>query len=185
MQVDRADIRQRHGGLWYVQGSPAATRNRIGRWSIHLPAISWEANCRPDLTLMSSFFAQAQFQQFYGEPSPSSESGWTIPARWQTGLQNGVQVGSIIGLAVGGQLSDKIGYRWTMITSVCLSPGSDRSRVQIEDDHIGSQTNELLDDGPCRFHLLARLCTEHRDAFGWSDPMRVSVVSLAHHAACR
>ena len=33
-------------------------------------------------------------------------------------MQNGVQVGSIIGLICGGYASDLIGYRWTMLVSL-------------------------------------------------------------------
>jgi len=76
-----------------------------------------------DLTLMSSFFAQPAFQRYYGVPTPDTESGYTITAAWQAGLQNGVQVGSIFGLAAGGYASDKIGYRWTMIISLVALVG--------------------------------------------------------------
>lgn len=69
-----------------------------------------------DLTLMSSLFAQPQFSRFYGEPIGDGE--YEVTAAWQSGLQNGVQVGSIIGLTIGGQLTDRLGYRWTMIGSM-------------------------------------------------------------------
>lgn len=69
-----------------------------------------------DLSLMATFFAQPQFQQRYG--IQTANGNWIIPAQWQTGLQNGVQVGSIIGLIAGGYASDKLGYRWTMIVSL-------------------------------------------------------------------
>lgn len=50
------------------------------------------------------------FRNFYGtEDNP--EGGRNIGAAWQSGIQNGVQVGSIIGLWLNGIISDKIGYR--------------------------------------------------------------------------
>lgn len=43
-----------------------------------------------------------------------------ISAPWQSGLQNGVQVGSIIGLAINGIVSEAFGYKKTMIGSLIL-----------------------------------------------------------------
>jgi hypothetical protein len=63
-------------------------------------------NCHEDsrLTIFQPF------RNFYGtEDNP--EGGRNIGAAWQSGIQNGVQVGSIIGLWLNGIISDKIGYR--------------------------------------------------------------------------
>jgi MFS transporter, SP family, general alpha glucoside:H+ symporter len=40
---------------------------------------------------------------------------YQIPTEWQTGLQNGSAVGSIIGLILNGYLADWFGYKKTMI----------------------------------------------------------------------
>jgi len=82
-----------------------------------------------DLSLMGSFFGfpvsdtlalprsstlslitMQPFRNFYGtEDNP--DGGRNIGAAWQSGIQNGVQVGSIIGLWLNGIVSDKFGYR--------------------------------------------------------------------------
>ncbi|KAL6250941.1 hypothetical protein RBB50_001149 [Rhinocladiella similis] len=72
-----------------------------------------------DLSLMGSFFGFPPFRNFYGtEDNP--EGGRNIGAAWQSGIQNGVQVGSIIGLWLNGIISDRIGYRKTMFGSLVL-----------------------------------------------------------------
>lgn len=72
-----------------------------------------------DLSLMGSFFGFPPFRNFYGtEDNP--DGGRQISAPWQSGIQNGTQVGSIIGLWLNGIISDKIGYRKTMFGSLVL-----------------------------------------------------------------
>ncbi|KIW09858.1 hypothetical protein PV08_11959 [Exophiala spinifera] len=72
-----------------------------------------------DLSLMGSFFGFPPFRNFYGtEDNP--DGGRNIGAAWQSGIQNGVQVGSIIGLWLNGIISDRFGYRKTMLVSLVL-----------------------------------------------------------------
>ena len=42
-----------------------------------------------------------------------------VPAPWQAGLSNGANVGEIIGLFINGWVSERFGYRYTVMT--CLS----------------------------------------------------------------
>jgi hypothetical protein len=45
-----------------------------------------------------------------------------VPAPWQTGLSCAVQVGNILGLQITGPLSERLGYRLTMLIAlVCLT----------------------------------------------------------------
>ena len=72
-----------------------------------------------DLSLMGSFMGYDSFKQRYGtEVDQNGEP--IISAPWQSGLQNGVQVGSIIGLYLNGWISEKIGYKKTMLGSLVL-----------------------------------------------------------------
>ncbi|KAK5022395.1 hypothetical protein LTS07_010055 [Exophiala sideris] len=58
------------------------------------------------------------FQRKYGEQLP--DGSWQIPARWQSGLSNGANVGEIIGLFINGYVSERFGYRYTVMTCLLL-----------------------------------------------------------------
>lgn len=66
-----------------------------------------------DLVMINSFYAQPQFNEKFGTLQENGKYGLT--AAWQTGLSNAVQVGSILGLMMNGYLTDKFGYRRTML----------------------------------------------------------------------
>jgi SP family general alpha glucoside:H+ symporter-like MFS transporter len=68
----------------------------------------------------SSFFGFGPFKNFYGTAPDPSDGGRLITAPWQSGINNSVQVGSIIGLYLNGWISDRIGYRKTMFGSLIL-----------------------------------------------------------------
>ncbi|KAK5467583.1 hypothetical protein LTS15_000556 [Exophiala xenobiotica] len=70
-----------------------------------------------DVCLLSNFYAFPQFQRKYGEQLP--DGSWQIPAPWQSGLSNGANVGEIIGLFINGWVSERFGYRYTVM--VCLA----------------------------------------------------------------
>ncbi|KAI0120934.1 alpha glucoside transporter [Xylariales sp. AK1849] len=69
-----------------------------------------------DVSLVNNFYASDQFNQKYGEQLPNGQ--WQVPARWQAGLSNGATVGEIIGLLINGWVSERFGYRYTVM--VCL-----------------------------------------------------------------
>ncbi|CZT07846.1 probable MFS alpha-glucoside transporter [Rhynchosporium graminicola] len=71
-----------------------------------------------DLCLLSSFYAFPQFNQKYGKQLPNGD--WQIPAPWQAGLSNGANVGEIIGLFINGYVSERFGYRYTVMTCLTL-----------------------------------------------------------------
>jgi hypothetical protein len=58
-----------------------------------------------------------QFRRKYGEQL--SDGTYQIPAPWQAGLSNGANVGEIIGLFINGIVSERFGYRYTVM--ICLS----------------------------------------------------------------
>lgn len=71
-----------------------------------------------DLTLLSSFYALPQFTQKYGVKLP--DGSYTIPAAWKSGLSNGALCGEIIGLFINGIISERYGYRKTMLASLAM-----------------------------------------------------------------
>jgi len=74
-----------------------------------------------DVCLLPNFYNFPMFKQKYGAQLPNGD--WEIPARWQAGLQNGAQVGQIIGLFINGIVSERFGYRWTTIICLALVAG--------------------------------------------------------------
>ncbi|PWZ03711.1 general substrate transporter [Testicularia cyperi] len=72
-----------------------------------------------DTMLLGNFFAQPAFARKYGNCSEITGE-CEIPAKWQTGLMNGSQVGSIIGLQITGIASERFGYRPTILVALIL-----------------------------------------------------------------
>ncbi|KAH8880856.1 putative MFS maltose permease [Thozetella sp. PMI_491] len=74
-----------------------------------------------DKSLLGSFYAFPAFQRRFGvEVSPGS---YQVTAPWQSGLSNGAQVGSIIGLLGSGILSERYGYRKVLMGSLVAMIG--------------------------------------------------------------
>ncbi|KAF2710695.1 sugar transporter [Pleomassaria siparia CBS 279.74] len=71
-----------------------------------------------DVCLLSNFYGFPQFNRKYGEQLP--DGTWQIPPHWQAGLSNGANVGEIIGLFINGFVSEKYGYRYTVMTCLTL-----------------------------------------------------------------
>ncbi len=74
-----------------------------------------------DTSLLGGFFGYPSFQKKFGtQIGPDS---YQLSAEWQSGLQNGVQVGEIIGLWLAGTLAEKYGYKKTMLGSLIMMIG--------------------------------------------------------------
>lgn len=75
-----------------------------------------------DLTLIASFFAYKSFQDKFGVPVTSGADAGEhqVTPNWQAGLQNGAQVGEILGLMFAGYLADRFGYRKTLLGCLCM-----------------------------------------------------------------
>ncbi|KAJ5519231.1 Major facilitator superfamily domain general substrate transporter [Penicillium expansum] len=69
-----------------------------------------------DLALLSSMYASPAFNQKFGEQSASGK--WAVPASWQSGLSNGARCGEVIGLLINGLVSERLGYRKTMVCAL-------------------------------------------------------------------
>ncbi|CAN8096176.1 unnamed protein product [Discula destructiva] len=70
-----------------------------------------------DISLINNFYAFDQFNKKYG--TLGADGTYQLSAAWQAGLSNGANVGELIGLLINGIVSERFGYRWTVI--VCLS----------------------------------------------------------------
>lgn len=71
-----------------------------------------------DVCLLSNFYGFPPFNKKYGEQLP--DGTYQVPARWQAGLSNGANVGEIIGLFINGYVSERFGYRYTVMTCLTL-----------------------------------------------------------------
>lgn len=69
-----------------------------------------------DVVLMASFYAFGPFQEKYG--LLQDDGTYQLPAHWQAGISNAMNVGQIIGLFINGIVSEKFGYRKTMLASL-------------------------------------------------------------------
>lgn len=70
-----------------------------------------------DLALLGSLYASPQFNQKFGVINPETGK-YAVPASWQSALSNGARAGEVIGLLINGVVSEKYGYRKTMIWSL-------------------------------------------------------------------
>ncbi|KFY23853.1 hypothetical protein V493_05587 [Pseudogymnoascus sp. VKM F-4281 (FW-2241)] len=75
-----------------------------------------------DLLLLSNLYASPMFNQKYGILGSTGE--YAVPASWQSGLSNGARCGEMLGLAINGIVSEKYGYRKTMIGSLFMMIGT-------------------------------------------------------------
>ncbi|CAK7272492.1 hypothetical protein SEPCBS119000_005153 [Sporothrix epigloea] len=77
-----------------------------------------------DVCLINNFYAFNQFNRKYGTQLPNGE--YQVSAAWQSGLSNGANCGELIGLLLNGWVSERFGYRYTVIgclviVTACIS----------------------------------------------------------------
>ncbi|KKY27987.1 putative mfs maltose permease [Phaeomoniella chlamydospora] len=71
---------------------------------------------RYDTWLLANFYGTPSFSKKYGKPSiHNGVTSYQVPAKWQSALTNGTYTAQIIGLMCNGIVSERIGYRMTMI----------------------------------------------------------------------
>ena len=71
-----------------------------------------------DLVLINSLYALPAFQRFFGDLQ--NDGSYGISAAWQSGLSNGALVGEILGLFVTGIVTERIGYKKTMVGALVM-----------------------------------------------------------------
>ncbi|GAB7329626.1 hypothetical protein MBLNU13_g01373t1 [Cladosporium sp. NU13] len=74
-----------------------------------------------DIALINNLYGFQAFNQKFGVQQP--DGTYQIPAAWQAGLSNGANVGEIIGLFINGIVSERIGYRYTVLGCLVLITG--------------------------------------------------------------
>ena len=74
-----------------------------------------------DTALLGSFYGLPQFRERFGVQL--ADGDWQLTASWQSGLQNGTQVGQMIGLLFAGLLADRYGYRKTLLGALVMTIG--------------------------------------------------------------
>lgn len=74
-----------------------------------------------DVVLIGSFFAFPAFNMKYGELMSDGKYG--LAASWQAGLTNAMSVGQILGLFVNGIVSERYGYRKTLMACLATTVG--------------------------------------------------------------
>ncbi|KAL6152229.1 hypothetical protein ACJQWK_04295 [Exserohilum turcicum] len=67
-----------------------------------------------DLALLGSLYGSPEFNKKYGVLNPDTGK-YSVRASWQSALSNGARAGEVIGLIINGFVSERYGYRNTMI----------------------------------------------------------------------
>ncbi|PGH07596.1 hypothetical protein AJ80_07985 [Polytolypa hystricis UAMH7299] len=74
-----------------------------------------------DVVLMGSFYGFPAFNQKYG--SLMSDGKYGLSASWQAGIVNAMSAGQIIGLFLNGIVSERFGYRKTLMACLAATVG--------------------------------------------------------------
>ncbi|OQO09141.1 hypothetical protein B0A48_06032 [Cryoendolithus antarcticus] len=74
-----------------------------------------------DLALVNNLYGFPQWNQKFGTLQP--DGSFSVSAAWQSGLSNGANVGEIIGLILNGFVSERFGYKWTVVGCLTLIMG--------------------------------------------------------------
>ncbi|KAK0387056.1 hypothetical protein NLU13_5369 [Sarocladium strictum] len=113
--VDAQDATTREHGM----GIRAALKRypKAALWSLAMSStIIMEGY---DTMLVGNFFAQPAFKKHYGEPG--AKGAYEVTAPWQAGLNNGSACGQLIGLLLAGIISERLGFRMTMLVGLSFT----------------------------------------------------------------
>ncbi|KAI1644916.1 sugar transporter [Daldinia loculata] len=72
-------------------------------------------------SIVGSYISFPPFRDRFGTQAPNGD--YQIPASWQNGIAGATNVGEIIGLQIAGVLSERWGYRWTIISALVAVTG--------------------------------------------------------------
>ncbi|KAI1813365.1 general alpha-glucoside permease [Poronia punctata] len=71
--------------------------------------------------VVGAYVSYPAFKTRFGIQAPNGE--YVIPASWQNGISGATNVGEIIGLQFAGIVSERYGYRWTIISALVAVTG--------------------------------------------------------------
>lgn len=71
-----------------------------------------------DYHVIGLLFAQPVFRKAYGQLQPDGD--YQISAAWQAGLNNGSAIGTLTGLFLAGYLTERFGFRRTIMFTLAL-----------------------------------------------------------------
>src|SRR5690349_16572402 len=71
-----------------------------------------------DTGLLGNFYELPQFNKRFGVPV--GDGSYQVTSSWQSALQNGAQVGQILGLMIAGQLAARWGYKKALIGALTM-----------------------------------------------------------------
>lgn len=71
--------------------------------------------------VVGSYLAYPAFKNRFGVLAPNGE--YVIQASWQNGISGATNVGEIIGLQIAGIVSERWGYRWTILSALIAVTG--------------------------------------------------------------
>ncbi|KZV83510.1 sugar transporter [Exidia glandulosa HHB12029] len=74
-----------------------------------------------DLCLLGNFYAFPQFNRKFGVLG--SDGTYQVPASWQSGLSNAANCGEILGLFLNGFVSERFGYKRTVLACLVALAG--------------------------------------------------------------
>ncbi|KAI1873473.1 hypothetical protein JX265_005095 [Neoarthrinium moseri] len=74
-----------------------------------------------DTSIIGSYTAYPAFRDKFGTLGPSGKI--TIPSDWQNGISGAINVGEIIGLQIAGWVSERYGYRYTILSALVAITG--------------------------------------------------------------
>ncbi|GJC83126.1 alpha-glucosides permease MPH3 [Colletotrichum liriopes] len=72
-----------------------------------------------DTSLIGNFYGLPQFRKRFGVRLENGD--YQLTSTWQSGLQNGTQVGQMIGLFLGGLIAEQYGYKKTFLGALVLN----------------------------------------------------------------
>lgn len=133
-----------------------------------------------DTTLLGQFFVFPQFTQKYGMlDTKTTPETFQLSAAWQTGLQNGAQVGEILGLYGAGIVVDRYVYENRS------DLGSEREgRLLTADGNLKIRLSKNDDRSSDSYDLLyfrSILLAKFGDVVGGRDTPRNSLGSFSDH----
>lgn len=102
--------------------------HQLGLWKsikTYPKAIAWSIGLSTclimegfDMALLNQLYAFPPFMQRFGQQTPDGD--YQLTASWQAGLSNAIYVGEIAGLFISGIVSERIGYRKTLMGAMTL-----------------------------------------------------------------